>query len=349
MSVPSRAQISVTRAVVRWYFDTHRGSAGDVGVPSMFMDPATVGPFAIDPNDFAAGAPDALFRLLVACSMFQRLRDQQIIRTLRSMAPHHAREISSASALLKLADSSPCKFTKSTTALRERCDLTKDAAGQGSCSVAPAVACHLKRHTVVMKRYGHFGKVPTSIALAVREADASDLSSLYQQVVQAHPTRYARAVALEAALCAAWRVHQKIASMFLSMVSNPDLPCGGGRSPWTRGIDWTYFVVVDSNVDLFLASIGYAGLKTYDARRSFVRELARGVSLRSFDRRLHDYNPRLVQQALFLFMSASNRIAAPDDCMRRDGSCSRCPNVLVDRCRVRRSSGQDGTSASLEA
>lgn len=50
--------------------------------------------------------------------------------------------------------------------------------------------------------------------------------------------------------------------MFLSMVTNPDL--SPGMTSWRDGLDWTYYVVVDSNVDLFLASIGYRGGKSYD-------------------------------------------------------------------------------------
>lgn len=126
-------------------------------------------------------------------------------------------------------------------------------------------------------------------------------------------------------------MNQKIASMFLSMITNPDL--SRGMAPWTRGIDWTHYVVVDSNVDLFLASIGYNGLGTYDARRDFIRELARGIDLTEFDGPLQSYNPRLVQQAMYLFMSTTNRRAAAADCMHMAPSaCATCPRVLCRRC-----------------
>lgn len=51
--------------------------------------------------------------------------------------------------------------------------------------------------------------------------------------------------------------------MFLSAISNPDL--SPGLSPWPGDLDWTYYVVIDSNVDLFLASIRYRGGASYDA------------------------------------------------------------------------------------
>ncbi|HWO23569.1 MAG TPA: hypothetical protein VNO30_32735 [Kofleriaceae bacterium] len=296
------------------------------------MDPERVGAFAITREDFARGEPAALFRLLVACAMFQRRQDQQILRILRGMPTREAAEIGSASRLLELADTSPCSFAKSTADLREQCDLSKDERGRGCCSAAPRIPCHLKRHTVAMKRYGHFGKVPTSIALALKEQGAETLDALYRSVLQTHRTRLARAIALETALCKAWRVHQKIACMFLSIVSNPDL---SSSPPWSAGVDWTYFVVIDSNVDLFLTSIGYTGTKTYDARREFVCDLSRGISLRAFDRTLRDYNPRLVQQAVYLFMSSANRRSATNDCMHRaPAPCKECPAALSTRCHV---------------
>jgi len=304
----------------------------------MFMDRARVGAFAITADEYVTGAPGALFRILVACAMFQRRQDQQILRVLQNMDTTHARELTNLGRLVTLAERSPCGLMGGTQTLREDCDLAKDARGQGCCAEAPGVACHLKRHTVVMRRYGHFGKVPTSIALAVREAGAKDLHELYESVLASRRGRRDRALALEAALSRAWRVNQKIAAMFLSTISNPDLARAAGvrAAPWSRGIDWTYFVVIDSNVDLFLSSIGYAGSGSYDARRDFVCELARGVHLRELDRRVRDYNPRLVQQALYLFMSSSNRRTATTDCMQLGATtCARCPNALSSRCPVR--------------
>ncbi|MCC6644555.1 MAG: hypothetical protein IT374_03160 [Polyangiaceae bacterium] len=223
---------------------------------------------------------------------------------------------------------------RSTEALAEECDLAKDPRTRlGRCRANPSAACHLKRHTVLLKRYGHFGKVPTSLALMVREAGALDLPAVRRSVLRQEKDPAARARALEVTLSRAWRVSQKIASMFLSAVSNPDL--SAGAAPWSRGVDWTYFVVIDSNVDLFLASVGYRGARSYDARREFVRALAREIDLRELDGRLHPFNPRLVQQAMYLFMSAANRRALATDCMHvgRE-ACSGCPSALKRRCPV---------------
>ena len=177
---------------------------------------------------------------------------------MQGIAATDADEISDAEQLWELVDDGGCVHMRTTLALAEECDLDKDPRTRvGCCSANPKVACHLKRHTVLLKRYGHFGKVPTSIALMVRESGAEDLSALRRLVMKRARNPLARAQELERELSRAWRVSQKIASMFLSMVTNPDL--SRGLAPWSRGIDWTYYVVVDSNVDLFLASIGYHG------------------------------------------------------------------------------------------
>lgn len=317
---------------MRWYLDQHFRRPSDPGVVEMFCDPARVGSFAVDRRALRAGDGRALFRLLVATAMFQRRQDVQILRILQGMDASDADEISDAERLLALVDEGDCAHMGSTQVLADVCDLDKDPrTRKGCCNANPGVACHLKRHTVLLKRYGHFGKVPTSIALMVRESGAEDLPALRRLVMKRDRDPLARAQALERELSRAWRVSQKIASMFLSMITNPDL--SRGLAPWSRGVDWTYYVVVDSNVDLFLASIGYNGIGTYDARRDFVRDLARSVDLTEFDGALHPYNPRLVQQAMYLFMSTANRRAAAADCMHlAPRACVTCPSAVRRRC-----------------
>lgn len=334
LSSPTATQIEIAAAVVKWYLARYWRTAWDPGVLEMFCDHGRVGAFAVDPSSVAAGEGSALFRVWFMTAMFQRRQDVQILRILRGIDRRNAAELSSARRLLSLVDGCRCPRMRSTDALRERCDLAKDARGRGVCRASPRTACHLKRHTVLLKRYGHFGKVPTSLALVVRESGARDLNGVRAQVLVAERDPLERARALEAVLSRAWRVNQKIASMFLSAVTNPDL--GRGPAWWRRGLDWTYFVVVDSNVDLFLESIGYRGGRSYDQRREFVRELARGIDLRVFDRRLRAFNPRLVQQAMYLFMSGANRRASPIDCAHLGrAECSSCPAALRSRCPVR--------------
>jgi hypothetical protein len=167
----------------------------------------------------------------------------------------------------------------------------------------------------------------------LREAGVTTLGALRDKIFRSTQDPEQRARALEGQLSRAWRVSGKTAAMFFSAVTVPDLCV---RSPpWQVGVDWTRFVVIDSNVDLFLAAIGYAGSSSYDARREFVRAISRRIDLTSFRSNVHAYNPRLVQQAMFTFMSATNRRTNPRDCMHvGTAACGRCPRALVKLCPV---------------
>lgn len=284
---PTRKQFRITEAAVAWYLETYWRTPHDTGTPDTFFDQSKVGYFAITPSSFEAGEPASLFRLLVAVSLFQRLRDQHVFGILSKIPQRAALELTDVDGLLSHADASECHALGSNDALLTRCDLTKDHDGRGICGYCPTVACQLRRHTEALRRYGHFGKVPTSIALVVREAAARDLGEFYRIFVGNHRRRIDRSIALERALSRAWRINAKISAMFLSLVSTPGL--SRWRPPWHSALDWTHFVVVDSNVDLFLASIEYAGPGTYNARRAFIQALARGIDLRSFTRKTPSY------------------------------------------------------------
>lgn len=327
-------QIRAAEAVVRWYLATHYGSPDDQGVTQTFCDPKRVGAFAVEASAVAAREGSQLFRLLAAVAMFQKRQDKQITRILRGLSAEDAAELSSLERLLALVDDCACPHSKTVASLRSRCDLTKTPrTKRGTCRANSRVDCHLKRHTVLLKRYGHFGKVPSSLALTVRESGAGDIASMLDVAARRAHGPEARARAMVDALSRAWRVSEKIASMFLSMVWNPDLTAGVRAR---RDIDWRHFVVVDSNTDAFLAAIGYEGGGTYEARRQFLRALSARIDLGAIRPGLHRDNPRIVQQAMYLFMSASNRRAIPGDCMHLGPPvCARCPKALSKLCPVR--------------
>lgn len=328
---PSKKQVDATRAVVEWYRATHYGTDGDVGMVGMFCTPSTVGEFASNRVALERGDDEELFKLLVTVAMFQRLRDALVMNILRGISAPDAATLTSAKALVNLTRKSPCSHTRTNEALLGLCDLTKDANGNGCCFAEPGLACHLKEHTVLLKRYGHFGKMPTSAALSVAHGGGS-LGRLRGDIFASTRDPLDRAQQLTARLSEIWRVSDKLSAMYLSLVCAPHM--GLATPPWQEGVDWSWFVVVDRNVDLFLESIGYDGPGTYEARRTFVRELAAKVDLRVVDRAWPAFHPRLVQQAMYLFMSASNRRAATADCMHLR-SCVKCPAALARRCPVR--------------
>lgn len=330
---PSRAQVRVAEAVTRWYLERYFGTRDDPGTPRFLSDRAHAGALGVDEEALRRGDEAALFKLLVVTAMFQRRQDQQILRILRGLTEKDAAEVSTAAQLLALVDASECEHIKTNDDLLSSCDLTKDADGRGVCRASPTTPCHMKRHSEVLKRYGHFGKVPTSIALVVREGGGS-LSAVRERAISQARTRRARAERLTKELSKAWRVSDKIAAMFLSAVCNPDL---FPAAPWADGIDWTYFVVIDSNVDLFLGSINYDGPGTYAARRDFISSLAQDIDLRTLtSARVHAFNPRLLQQAMYVFMSQTNRRVIERDCSHLgERHCRACPSALRTRCALR--------------
>lgn len=98
-----RYQIDLSVEITSWYLRYYYQPPFDIGLPQMFCDEAKVGHFAVDAARLAAGDGDALFRLLVTMTMFQRRSDAQIMRVLRGISRDAADEMTSSSRLLSLA------------------------------------------------------------------------------------------------------------------------------------------------------------------------------------------------------------------------------------------------------
>lgn len=327
---PDPAAVEAVTAITRWYLDLYHDTPHDPGTPRMLGDPARVGAFALDLDALAAGDPPTLFKLLIATTLFQRRQDQQIMRVMRGLSAAQVDDLTDLDALVERARRSPCDYMRTTSRVIGHCDLRKES-GRGTCDKRPEVDCPLKEHTVWLKRYGHFGKVPTVAALVVREAGAANLADLRQQVYDGMSDPNERARALSAVLQRSWRISDKISAMFLSAVTNPDL-CPG-LAPWSEGVDWSWYVVIDSNVDLALTALGYPGPWTYRARRQWLFDVARRVNVSALKKGVSSCNPRLIQQALYVFMSITNRRASDVDCSHRGAAaCEGCPSTLSALC-----------------
>lgn len=133
-------------------------------------------------------------------------------------------------------------------------------------------------------------------------------------------SRTHRADSLVRALSEVHRVGRKLATMFVSLVSLPEL--APGATPWFPLLDGNQLVVVDTNVAGAVALLAPEVDRTYVAQAKWIREAARSVELERFG--VPKYSPRMVQQSLYWFSSRSNREANSDPCRQRRSPCDTC-------------------------
>ncbi len=328
---PTPSQIAKTSTVVEWYLRLYHGRRHNLGTLDTFTDRRIVGHFAVSAEAIRRETSSALFKLLIAVTLFQRRQDQQVLRILRGMSREDVSDLTDIKRLLRRCDATRCVCLRSTAALHDQCDLTKNpVTKRGMCHRNPRVACHLKRHTVLLKRYGHFGKVPSSAALSLREMGAASVGALKRDIWNSESDPRQRALALEAALMRTWRVSRKIAAMYLSILTVPSI---SAEEPVWGGVDWSRYVVIDSNTDRFLSALRYRGPWTYDGRWAFIQSMAKCTDAGAGRERGGPApNPRIIQQAMYAFMSVSNRRATPEDCSHALGACEKCPSTLARLC-----------------
>jgi hypothetical protein len=183
----------------------------------------------------------------------------------------------------------------------------------------------VKDSTVVFNRMGDMGKLPTSAWLRLWKAGG--VREVLAEVCrdEASPTK--RAELLVERFARVHRVGRKLATMFVSALSTPAL--APGLTPWFPDIDGNDLVVVDTNVARAVDALREPGApRTYDARERWVREQAAQLDLLDFRADLPRYSPRLVQQALYVFCSKSNRAARGDPCVDRVTPCGACSRPL---------------------
>jgi hypothetical protein len=311
--------LKATKAIVGWYFDEGRVE----GTP-FYCDPMRIGAFAIEPDELAAGTDAAIFRLFVTLSMYQALRDVVIMRQQRSLPRASMRVVADVATVKRSLSRHPCSTLRSVEAFEEGCDVGKDG-DDIDCGTCPGVPCHVKDGTRVFNRMGDMGKLPTSAWL--RFWQSGGVRALLDDVCREDPSPTARAALLVERFAAVHRIGRKLATMFVSALSTPAL--APGLTPWFPEIDGNELVVVDTNVARAVDALRAPGApKTYDARARWVREQAAVIDLRELRPDLPRYSPRLLQQALYVFCSRSNRVAQGDVCAARTVPCSGCPQGL---------------------
>ncbi len=319
----SRRVFEDLERIVGWYLATAFGRWEGPGVQPFYADPIRVGRFAVDLDAVEARDPDALFQLLVTLAAYQSRRDVDIMEIQRAMPLRQATAMTSPRRLRVLVERAPCHHLRDPSAFDRACDVRRDfTRDRATCDTRPRTACHVKDATMAIGRMGDLGKLPTSAWLHL---GSGGLARWFDEVCAAERDPHARAAEMIVRVATIYRIGVKLASMFVSALSVPEL--GIGVSAWSPELDGSCVVVVDANV-------GHAirwwrrerGADTYAARARWFVAAAREINLTRLRAGLPRASPRFVQQAVYLFRSRSNRIAHGDACAA--SPCTACPSSL---------------------
>jgi len=303
-------------SVVRWFLDAQEQSKR---LP-FYCDPDRVGTFAVAPEELTTGSDAAVFRLFVTLSMYQALRDVVIMRQQSALPRSSMRVIADAGYIKRCVSGHECDAPRSVEAFEEGCDVKKTGRVV-DCGRSPGVPCHVKNATVVFNRMGDMGKLPTSAWLRLWKDGG--MREVLSEVCSDDASPTTRATLLVERFGRVHRVGRKLATMFVSALSTPAL--APGLTPWFPDIDGNDLVVVDTNVAHAVDALRRFGPpRTYEARESWIRKQAELIDLREFSPALPRYSPRLVQEAIYVFCSRSNRMARGDVCAARSTPCLGC-------------------------
>jgi hypothetical protein len=317
MRAALKGRRSTLSSVLRWFFATTFPRARPV---PFYCDPDRVGAFAVAPDELAAGSDAAVFRLFVTLSMYQALRDVVIMRRQREVARASMRVVADLAFVKRSITTHHCAVLRSADAFEEGCDVAK-VGEVVDCSTCRGARCHVKAATVVFKRMGDMGKLPTSAWLRLWKDGG--MHEVLASACREEPSPTKRAALIVERFARVHRVGRKLATMFVSALSTPAL--APGLTPWFPALDGNELVVVDTNVARAVDALRKSGApRTYDARERWVREQAAHFDLREFRADLPRYSPRLVQEALYVFCSKSNRVARGDACASRSAPCYDC-------------------------
>jgi len=297
--------------IVRWYADQVYGRLEGGSRRPFYCDPGRVGAFAIAPGSLAAGREDALFRMLVLMAMYQSRRDVDIMAIQRGMSRASATALVSRRRLRVLVDGARCALPRDQATFDDACTVRRDFdRGSATCDRHPRTACHVKDATMAIGRMGDMGKLATSAWLHVEAGGG--LRRLVDEAVGASESAAAAADRMVVHLAQVHRIGTKLATMYVSALSTPAL--APGLAPWWPRVDGNHLVVVDANVGRVIDLLRPRGPRTYAARSGWFRDVAARIDLRTIRRDWPHCSPRLVQQAVYVFRSQSNRTAAGDGC-----------------------------------
>lgn len=321
-SRPSERAVREIEAIVGWYLDQAYGQSEGPGLTPFFGDAARVGAFAVDLDRLRRRDDAALFRLLVLMSLYQSRRDVDIMAIQRTMARGAATALTSTTKLQVLVEDGRCDRLRSASAFDAGCDVRRDFAREtAACGYRPRTACHVKAATLAIGRMGDMGMIPTSAWLHVGRVG---LGQWFDEVCAATTAPTARAELMVDRLATIHRIGRKLATMYVSALSTPEL--SPGFAPWQPEIDGSRLVVIDANVGRVIDQLRRGRRpRTYQAMADWLIAVADRIDLRRLRADVPARSPRLVQQALYVFRSRSNRIEHGSDC--KAAPCATCPSA----------------------
>ena len=307
---------------MEWYFGQVYGTWEGPGVLPFYCDPSRVGAFAVGSDDLAAGHPDAIFKLFVALAMYQARRDRLIMAQQKAMTADEAAVLTSAATLAQRISQTPCDVLQaSPERFDEACDVFLEG-GRTDCLRAPAQDCPVKDASQLLKRMADLGKLPVSAWKHLRHEEA--LQHAFSEVLAREPAPEQRAELLVAFVTRVFRVGRKLATLFVSALSTPAL--APGHTPWYPAVSGYDLVVLDTNVGAVIDRLrGPRSQVTAAARTAWLKQQASQLDLRPYGADLPVHSARLVQQAMYWFGSASNRVVHGDPCAGPIGApCGTC-------------------------
>jgi len=309
--------------IVAWYLRTAFGRWEGPGIRPFYADPARVGRFAVDLDAVAARAPEALFQVLITLAAYQSRRDVDIMEIQRTMPVRQVIAMTAPRQLGVLVEQSPCRHLRDAPTFERACDVRRDfERGSATCGTRPRTPCHVKDATAAIGRMGDLGKLPTSAWLRLRQGG---LGRWLVEACDEDRDPRKRAAWMVEQVATIYRIGVKLASMFVSALSVPEL--GIGVAAWSPELDGSRIVVVDANVGRAIRSWRRGrGADTYVANARWFVAAADELDLSRLRVGMPRSSPRFVQQAVYLFRSRSNRIAYGDSC--RDAPCRACPSTL---------------------
>ncbi|MBA3406302.1 MAG: hypothetical protein M3680_13070 [Myxococcota bacterium] len=320
--MPRPAEDSAVREVsgiVRWYLANAYNQIEGPTCRPFFSDPSRVGEFAVRVEDLQARDEAAHFRLLVLLALYQSRRDVDVMTIQRTMAVRSVTALTSPHRLRTLIARSPCSALHEAGTFDERCDVYRDfARDTATCRHRPRTPCHVKAATLAIGRMGDMGKLPTSAFLHLRGAG---LVKWFADASAANCLPTERADLLVARLSSIFRIGRKLATMYVSALTVPEL----AKAPWHPDLDGSRLVVVDANVARVISHLRRDRARpNYEAMVSWLISVAERIDLAHLQTGLPRNSPRFVQQALYVFGSRSNRAAREDTCSIT--RCAACPS-----------------------